>query len=233
MASERSFTDRVQKGRDLSAAVTLMEPAYEPADMRNQIGNLDAVITIAEDANADVEEKRIPYVDNTSDRNALLKTIGPIVTQSLAYVKSNSSWNTRYEALKKAADKVRGVPPPSSRRKDPDPDAKKREVGERSYEEIAAHLKTYNERLEALGAYSPPDPKITLVGLGNLYTSLRNYNLAIPSISRLLADAISDRQLAYTGPNGLKSIFDGVKASVKGQYGLSSPQYQSIRGIRW
>jgi len=61
----------------------------------------------------------------------------------------------------------------------------------------------------------------------------RRVDLAIPGVSRELADAISDRQLAYTGPTGLKFVFDGVKASVKGQYGFSSPQYKSISGIKW
>jgi hypothetical protein len=45
--------------------------------------------------------------------------------------------------------------------------------------------------------------------------------------------AISDRQRAYTGPMGLKFVFDGVKASVKGQSGFSSAQYKSISGIKW
>jgi hypothetical protein len=32
---------------------------------------------------------------------------------------------------------------------------------------------------------------------------------------------------------GITLVFDGVKASVKGQYGFSSPQYKSISGIKW
>ncbi|MFT5465868.1 MAG: hypothetical protein ACI8UO_000964 [Verrucomicrobiales bacterium] len=31
----------------------------------------------------------------------------------------------------------------------------------------------------------------------------------------------------------MKVVFDGVKTSVKGQYGQQSPQYKAISPIRW
>ncbi|GAA5484717.1 hypothetical protein [Haloferula sargassicola] len=87
-------------------------------------------------------------------------------TQALAYVKSNSGWANRYEAIKKLADKVRGVTPPKPG--GPDPEAKARETGEQSYVEIASHLKNFTDRLEALATLrrtpasaSPPSPRST------------------------------------------------------------------------
>jgi hypothetical protein len=49
----------------------------------------------------------------------------------------------------------------------------------------------------------------------------------------VLADAIRDRRDLHLGDTGLKFIFDGVKQSVKGQYGHRSLKYKAVRGIRW
>lgn len=233
MASERTFQDRVQKSRDLAAGVAVMTPAYAPADAQFALTALNTAIAAAETASADVDTKKIAYTDATSDRYTLAKAIGPLITQSLAYVKSNSAWATRYAALKDVADKVRGVRPPKAKPVNPDPAAKPRESGEQSYAEMTGFFKTYIDRLRALTGYLPPDVKITIDALDGLHSDLDAWNKSIPTTERVLTDAISDRQLAFTGPAGLKPVFDGVKTSVKGQYGQSSPQYQSISAIRW
>lgn len=233
MASEKSFQDRVQHSRELSAAVALLAPPYAPVETRYALTGLNTAVTTAETANADVETKRIIFTDSTSERAALVKTIGPLVTQALAYVKSNTAWANRYDALKNAADKVRGVRPPTAKPADPDPDAKKRESGERSFVEIAGFLKSFIERLEGLSGYAPQDSKIAIPAMSTLRGDLDDYNKSIPGDSRMLADAISDRLTAFTGPTALKFVFDGVKVSVKGQYGQASPQYQAVSGMKW
>ncbi|MES2440227.1 MAG: hypothetical protein V4584_14250 [Verrucomicrobiota bacterium] len=233
MASEKSFQDRIQHTNDLSAAVPLLTPVYTPVDSKFTLAKLTTATTAAEAANANVEAKRIPYQDPTSDRVALVKTIGPLVTQALAYVKSNTAWENRHEAVKNAADKVRGVRPPKPKPVDPDPDQKTRETGERSYVEIAGHFKTFINRLDGLAGYAPQDEKISIDLLNDLHAELDSYNKSIPTASQALADAIIDRQDLFTGPTGLKFVFDGVKASVKGQYGHTSLQYKAVSGISW
>jgi hypothetical protein len=233
MASEKSFQDRTQHANELKAAVALMTPAYAPADTKFSLANFTIAITAAEQANGIVEETRIPFDDQTDDREALVKTIGPLVTQALAYVKSNTAWAKRYEAIKKAADKVRGVRPRKKKGADPEPDAKKRQQGERSYVEIAGFLRTFIDRVVVLPNYAPPDGKIAEDALNDLYDALKALNESLPTAGGALADAISDRLEAFTGPAGLKFVFDGVKTSVKGQYGQSSAEYLGIRGIQW
>lgn len=233
MASEKSFQDRAQRANDLKAAVTLLDPAYAPADPKFTLAALAAAITTAETANGNVETLRIPYQDPTSDRSALVRTIGPLATQALAYVKSNTAWDNRHEAVKKAADKVRGVRPPAPKPADPEPDQKQRENGERSYMEIAGFLKSYIERLDGLGGYTPQDPKIGIAAFTALGSTLDGFNQSIPIASQALTDAISDRQDSFNGPTALKFVFDGVKGSVKGQYGQASVQYKSISGTIW
>lgn len=233
MASEKSFNDRIQHSTELVAAVNLFDPAHAPVDPKFALAALIAAITKAETCNTTVETLRIPFADSISDRWALTKTIGPLVTQALAYVKSNTSWANRYEAAKDAADKVRGVRPPAAKPAEPEPDAKKRESGERSYVEIAAFLKSYINRLDGLAGYAPQDAKIGTAAFTTLWTNLDALNKSLPGEESALADAISDRQDAFTGEETLKFVFDGVKASVKGQYGQASLQYKAISGMSW
>ena len=233
MASEQSYLDRVQRAGDLNAAVSLLLPPYAPADAKFTLAKLTTAITTAEAANTEVEEKRVPYQDPAGERVTLVKAIGPLATQALAYVKSNTAWENRFDAVKKAADKLRGVRPPAKKPADPEPDKKTRETGDRSYVEIAAHFKSFLDRLDALAGFAPQDPKITSDSLRDIWTELDRLNKALPLAAQILADAITDRQQAAIGDTGLKFVFDGVKTGVKGQYGQNSTQYAAVKGIKW
>ncbi len=233
MQNEKSFHDRVQRAEKLKLAVSSFQPAYQPADVSYSLASFTASIERAAAANLAVDDSRVPYQDNTADRIALVKTIAPLITQSLAYVKSNTAWAKRFDAIKALADKVRGVRPPKAQKGDPATDKKTRNSGERSYVEIAAHLKRYIARLEALTGYAPPDTKISITQLNAQHSTLTDLNQSVPALAQTLTDAIADRQESYNGPTGLKACFDGVKVSVKGQYGQTSSQFKSISGMRW
>jgi hypothetical protein len=99
--------------------------------------------------------------------------------------------------------------------------------------EIAGFFKSFIDRLDKLPGYVPPDDKIGIAALRALWTGLDDYNRSIPAVAQRLADAIADRLDAFTGAKALKFVFDGVKTSVKGQYGQTSAQYQAISGIGW
>ncbi len=233
MPSEQSFMDRVQRSEELLTAVAAMSPAYAPADSAFTLAKLTTAVAAAKAANTALDDARPPYQDEVTDRSALVKLIGPLITQSLAHVKSNTAWAKRFDAVKNLADKVRGVYPPKAKPADPAPDKKERNRGEQSYVEIASHLKRYIARLEGLAGFAPQDPKISLASLNGHLSALDGLNQSLPALSQTLADAITDRQEAYNGPAGLKFVFDGVKTSVKGQYGQSSAEYKSISGMRW
>ena len=234
MASERTFQDRYQRANSLKDAVVLLTPAYAPADPKYSVAALTTALGAADTANLAVTDKRAFYEDDVSDRQALVKALGPLVTQSLAHVKSNTAWAKRYDAVKKAADKVRGVRPKAPKKSaDPDPDQKTRESGERSFVEIAAFFNAYIARLGALSGYAPSDDAIKLPALQATWLQLDDLNKSISNLSQDLADAIRDRADAYTGKAGLKFVFDGVKTSVKGQYGQKSPNYSAVSSMRW
>ena len=234
MPTESSFQDRAQRCTTLKDAVATLDPPYAPPDPKFALAALTAAIAAAESANTLVSDQRALYEDDVSDRQALVKALGPLVTQSLAYVKGNTVWAKRYEAVKNAADKVRGTrpkyPKPGA---DPEADKKTRERGERSFVEITAFFKAYLSRLNGLAGYAPTADAIKLPALEALWLQLDDLNKSVSTLSQDLADAIRDRSDAYTGKLGLKFVFDGVKTSVKGQYGQSSPNHRAISPLRW
>lgn len=71
-----------------------------PVDAKYTVAKLNTAIAAAETANADVDTKRIPHSDSTADRSALVNAIGPLVTRSLAFVKSNTAWVNRFDGAK-------------------------------------------------------------------------------------------------------------------------------------
>ena len=48
-----------------------------------------------------------------------------------------------------------------------------------------------------------------------------------------LIPVVATRFRLYFAPSGLAEKFQSVKAAVKGQYGQSSPQNDSVKGLKW
>lgn len=238
MASERSYEDRQQKALELKGAVDNFTPVYDPEDTAFSVASLDTAITAAATANTEVDDAKQPWENAVAARQAAVAQIMPLVTQSLAYVSSNTAWKSRFQSVKRAADKVRGHT--KKKRATPPPTGggsaaaeKKREQGQRGYMEIAEFFRQYISRLTALTGYAPSSADISLASLGTLKTALDGYNTSIPDLSQTLGDAIRDRQTAYDSETGLHFVFKGVKAAVKGQYGQKSPQFAQVTLIKW
>lgn len=233
MASEQSFLDRKQKALTLKGAIDSFAPAYAPEDdtfSATGLGDAIAAVTAANTAHDDAMQ---PWENAVDERVALVKSIGPLVTQSLAYVKSNTAWKAKFDNVKKAADKVRGVRKPPRPALPEGTSDKKREQGQRGFMEIAEFFRQYISRLTALTGYAPTSASISLANLGALRTQFDALNESIPDLSQTLADAIGDRQTAYDDETGLHFVFKGVKDSVKAQYGQASQEFAQVKGIKW
>ena len=233
MASEQSFLDRKQKALTLKGAVDSFAPAYAPQDATFSSASLEAAIDAATDANTAHDDAKQPWEIAVDERVALMKSLGPLITQSLAYVKSNTAWKARFESVKKAADKVRGHTKPPKPPAVPDPNAKKREQGQRGYVEIAEFFRQYLARITALTGYAPTSANISLASLGALRAQFDALNESIPDLSQTFSDAIGDRQLAYDDETGLHFVFKGVKNAVKAQYGQASQEYNQVKSLKW
>ena len=239
--SEKSFRDRQGKAQLLKDAVASFTPAYAPADTALTVSSFQTFITSVGTANTLVENLTVGYTNAATARVNLVKTIRATVTQAVGYVKSNKAWVSQFKAVKAAADKMRGVRPPTGTKAPvevppggPVPPAEvARSKGEQGYVELAAHLGTFITALNACSPYTPTATGISLATFGSLVTQFNSANTSISNLTPPLTTAREARRRLYYVGDCLEKKFQAVKEAVKGQYNQSSPEYLTVRGIRW
>jgi hypothetical protein len=240
--AEKSYRDRQGRSmvlRDLCAGFT---PSYAPEDTSLTLVNFGLFMGGVETANVAVENLEVNYTNNATARIALVKSIRDATTQAVGYVKSNKAWATHFKAVKMAADKLRGVRPPSkpapplpvSPGGEPPAVVEKRNKGEQAYVELEAHLRTLITALTECQGYNPPSATIALNNFHAMLSQFRGLNAFICTLSAQLTTAREVRRVLYfSGDECLEVKFQAIKNAVKGQYGQNSAQYGSVKGLGW
>ena len=247
--SERSFRDRQGRGQQLHDIVLDFDPAFAPADPSLGMADFQTFLTgglpnvpCVDQCNLAVETLTTGYTNAAEDRVDLVKNTRKFVTQAVGYVKSNKAWKTKVKAVKAAADKLRGVRPPS-RTPLPAPPApgeppgepeKKRNKGEQAYAELEAHLAKFVTAITAVPGYLPPATEILITTFNGYLSQLRSLNSGISTVASQLINAREDRRaLYYDGESSFQAKFLAIKEAVKGQYGQTSPKYNAVKGKKW
>ncbi len=240
--SERSFSDRLQKARSLSAATAIMSPAFQPADVTLGIIPFDNYLDTVSTSIDDVATALTDFSTAVQQRIFDTDKAQALCTQIVSYVKSNATWKLQFPRIKQLADKVRGIkpprqtlPPPAPNPGEPTPPlAKQRDRGDGSYAEIEANFKALVAAVTALAAYNPPDVAIKAATLGSMALSLSEDNASMAAADQALDDAQRARYaLFYEPESGLAAKFKAIKDAVKGQYGQTSTEWGSVKGMRW
>ena len=238
--SEASFRDRQGKSQTLQDFIEGFTPVFTPADASLNQANYQLSVNGADAANTSVETLASNYTTSSTQRVALVKTIRDRTTQALAYIKSNKAWATNYKAVKAAADKFRNMKPPTETAPPtgdggtpPPAEEKKRNQGQQAFVELEAHFRTFVTAVLSCGGYAPPSTEISAGTLSGFLSQFRGLNDFICTLATQLKTARELRFRLYFAPSGLAEKFQSVKAAVKGQYGQSSTQFDSVKGLKW
>jgi hypothetical protein len=239
--SETSFRDRQGKAQLMQDTVEGFAPAYAPTDTSINAANFQIAINGVDAANSNVETLAGNYTTSAMQRVALVKTLGSAITQALSYIKSNKSWVAQFKTAKMAADKFRGVRPPKDTAPVPDPGdgttppsaEKKRNLGQRAYTELVAHLQAFVNAATSCGGYAPPSTDISLMKFSEHLSVFKGLNQFITTLDGQLTTARALRFRLYFAEAGLQEKFQSVKDAVKGQYGQNSAQFASVKSIKW
>ena len=240
--SETSYRDREGKSQSLRDTTAGFTPVFAPADISLNATNFQTFIGGVSAANTNVETLAINYTNNSTARIALVKSVRAAVTQAVNYVKSNKAWATQFNSVKMAADKMRGMspptkvvlPPPPAPGEPPAEAAKARSKGEQAYVELAAHLEQFITAISACTPYAPPSAAITINTFSAALSQFKGLNGFISTLDTQLTSAREARAaLYYTGDSCLERKFQEVKAAVLGQYGQSSSQYGAVKSMKW
>ena len=235
--SEKSFSDRAQKARDLHAACAGFAPAYVAPPQGVTLAALDSKITLCENLNNAVVQESSAWSGAVEQRSATAAIIKTTATQLLNYLKSSSAWKSKCPAAKRFADAIRGIKHPRKPAAPPVPGetpATLRQRGGQSYAELETNWRGLVNLAVGLPGFAPSDTKIQAGTLNGLLSSIKGLNGQISGLEAALSEAQLDRLKAYfQAEAGLEFLFATVKTTVKGQYGTGSSPWAQVKGMRW
>lgn len=234
MPSENTYADRISRARLLNEATKQFVPAFDPFDAllkpATQDIFIDSLVTACDTVNAlksdytSSMEMRINLVKDLKSRSSLVRN----------FVESVTAYKVYWTALRNVVKKILHYKPPKSTKPVTDGDEtakKKRNRGEQSYADLASLLQNLISLLSGIVGYAPPNAQLTVADLTALQVSLTNLNTEMGSKASKLDIAIVERLELFEGTQGLREKMRATKAAVRSQYGSTSPQYISIKGI--
>lgn len=238
--TESSFADRLQRGRQLHAAIADFSPAFEPADPAIAPAALGEFLDELNAMNQAVTAAEADWKDSTTTRAALVTEIKSRALRAGARVKSNSAWKAQQPAVKAAADALRGYRPsaPKAAADPAEPKSSPRSAKtDQSYGDVKVLLDKLIAALMRVPGYDVSAPAdIRIASLQALSTQLDGLNQMVAGKEQALSAMRSPRNAAYDqdlpGALCLKSRMLAAKAATKSQYGNASSQHGQIKGIR-
>lgn len=127
---------------------------------------------------------------------------------------------------------ILGRRPPKPKLPEGTPAPKKRNVGEQSYAEIAGYFKNLISTVTGIVGYAPTNTDLTVAQMDMLFTAFNTKNTAMNNLYSNISILVGERANMYDGENGLRERMLAIKDAVRAQYGIDSPEYNSVKGIK-
>jgi hypothetical protein len=232
--TEKSFADRLQRGRDVQTAIAVFVPAFAPADASLGATPFGNFLDDLDDLNTEVGTLVAQYTTGVAERTPMVEDIKDRAGRVLAYLKSNSAWKAFVPGIKLLVDKIRNnrlrAPKPPTPGEGAEP-VKKRNKGEQSYGDIEENFEKMIAALGAVPGYAPPATDLSIASLTTLATTFATKNLTMSTLGNQIGMKQRARLEQYDGPSGLKEKIKAIKNAVRSQYGTDSAEYNQIKGI--
>lgn len=229
---ERSYADRLQRGRAMKSAVAGLAPAFAPADASLLPAAFETFLDGLDTLNVAVAAAEADWLGTVALRMALVEDIKARALRASARVKSNAAWKAQFPAVKAAAEALRGYRAPKPKM-EPEPQVvkpKTRQQGDQSYADIKNLLDKLNAALGHVPGYDTGAPAdLTIAALSALATQLDGLNQLIAGKEQALIAARTPRTAAY---ETLKEKMKAIKEAAKSQYGSNSGQHAQVKAIK-
>ena len=235
--SEKTFADRLGRGREMHAAIALFAPPFAPADVSLLPPAFNTFLDDLDTSNTDTGTLGSSYTTNVDERTDIVKDIKDRALRVLSYVESNSAWISSARGIKTLVDKIRGVVSRPAKAPAPgetpsSPQARRRRKGEQSYGDIAANLERLIAALQTIAGYAPPASELTVASLTTLATGYSALNTSMATLAQQAGRSQRDRLDGYDGPDGLSAKMKAIKKAARAQYGTASGEYAAVKSIR-
>jgi len=229
--SEKSFADFVGKGKLIKEAAQGFNPPFSSPNPDDDLIVFGTYLTSCENKNVEVGTIRQNYSDGVVERKDIVKDVKARALRSMTNVKSVVAYKPYERGLEITYRKLRNYKVPGGKK--PNPDDKKRNKGEQSFADIENLYKTFLEGLTLIPGYTHLDTTLKLPALNTLYTTFHNKNIAMAKLDAKEKIVTAERRdMFHKETTGLLDRMLSIKDATKNQYGLTSPEYLSIRGIR-
>lgn len=228
---EYSFADKVGKSKLIKEAADGFAPAFNSPNPEDELSVFGGHITDCENKNVDIGTIRQNYANGVAARKLIVKDVKNRAMRSMTNIKSVVAYKPYARGLEITYRKLRSYKVPGAKK--PDTDEKKRNKGEQSFADIENLYKTFLEGLTLIPGYTHLDTTLKLPALNTLYTTFHNKNIAMAKLDAKEKIVTAERRdMFHKETTGLLDRMLSIKDATKNQYGLTSPEYLSIRGIR-
>jgi hypothetical protein len=228
--SERSFGARLENSRKLKTTLQSF-PDYQPASGEFSIDDLIATIQSIETINPMVASALIGYRQSVADRREVYATsplsIKRIITPINAFIRAKFGKEaTSYVALNTLVNKIRGTQLKAKNTTDNITYS----VSQQSYGSIILNFQNLIANLESLGPqYNPANSNIIIAKLIELKNQAIEKNNNVVEAYSQLSPKQDSRVELY---NQLAQKATRIKDFVKSQYGVTSSEYNLIKGLK-
>lgn len=234
MPSENTFADRFGRGKKLNETIKSFDPIFNPFDVSLKTPAQDTFLEGLAAKSDLVNAIRSDYTSSMEIRNKMIKDLKTRSSMVRNFVESVVAYKVYWTALRNVVKKILNYKPPKAPKtvtNVTEAEKKKRNRGEQSYADLANLLKNLISLLEGITGYAPVNPQLTIVELTALFDSLVTQNTEMGNKAGKLDVAVVERKGLFDGPGGLKERMKATKASVRAQYGNTSAEYLSVKGI--
>ncbi len=246
--SEVGHAKNVANFEDLISRCTGFGVVYNPSLNAIKIANMNTLRTNALAALASVVSTHTVYMNAVDAREIIFEPLQRFATRIMSALKScgateaviNDATTINRKIQGRRATPIKEVLNPQAKMIDPNNplplpvEPVHISVSQLSYDSMIEHYSKLINLLSTVGAYTPNENELKIVGLNTLLTSMNASNTSvITATTNYNAARINRNDLLYKNVTGLVDVAQECKAYVKSVFGTTHPKYKEVSGIKF
>jgi hypothetical protein len=229
--NETGHAKNIANFTDLIIVCKSFGTRYNPGRAELKISAIGKQLADAEIAQA-LLNKQVPLrTAAVAQKDAAFKKLPSLTTRVLSYFKSCHPLEGELNNARTIAKKIKGETKKGKA-------AKEGEAGiSTSQMSMDSRIENLNRLIEVIAAnsnYTPNETELQVTGLATYAGQLKSLSEAVVTAEGPENEARASRnQLLYNSQTGLVATGNDIKAYIKGVFGVSSPEYKQVSGIRF
>jgi hypothetical protein len=232
--TESSFGARLGKAQELLVFIQGFEN-YNPTRLEETVEGFGILVSDFSNLNNQVAGSLEEYREITKERQIQFKDSPISMIKTLPQVRGAvesqfGKQSVQARDLSALIRKIRGVKITKAPKSlETDQQIATQSISQKSYGALTQLFSDFVTSVEKFQGYQISNPNLTIQGLWDKATVLKEVNIAVANRVQQLSNTRSQR---IANHDDLKDRVQRIKGYVKAQYGLNSQEYSLIKGIR-